>query len=834
VETDSCKRGSLRVYLGAAPGVGKTYAMLDEARRRRERGVDLVVALVETHGRPQTAAQLTGLEVVPRRTVEHRGASFTELDLDAVLARRPQVAIVDELAHTNVPGSQHEKRWQDVDDLLAAGIDVVTTVNIQHLESLNDVVESITGVHQQETVPDEVVRRADQIELVDMSPEALRRRLAHGNVYGPERIDAALTHYFRAGNLTALRELALLWTADRVDDALSRYRAEHEIADLWPTRERLVVAVTGGPETETLVRRGVRVAGRPAGGELLVVHVTRGDGLAGASPDALARHRAFVESLGGTWHTVVGDDVATAVLDFARGVNANRILLGATRRPGLRAALSPGIVPRVIRGSGEIDVLVVTHEQAGRGHRGLPRRVGLSRSRQVTAWLLSVIGPVVLGLVLSDAFDLDSLPTVLMLFLALTVGVALIGGLWPALCAAISSGLLSNYLFVPPVGTFTIAAPRNALAILVLVAVAVAVSTVVDLAARRTAQAARARGEADTLATVAGSVLRGEDAVPAMLGQLREAFALTGVSLLTRPEGSTGWTVLHTVGDRAPTSPTDATAAVPVREGLTLALRGRTPSAEDLRLVTVIGLHIDAALERDRLRAQARATKTERERTAMRTALLAAVSHDLRTPLAAIKAGVTALTSTRAVIAAADRDALLADVATSTDRLQALIDNLLDMSRLDAGVVSPMRAPVALDEVVPLAVAPLADARLQLDVPEDLPLVVADAGLLERAVANLVENALRYTDGPVRVVAEALPDALVVRVVDSGLGVPDDRKADVFTAFQRLGDSPHGHGLGLGLAVARGFVEANGGTLEAENTPGGGLTMVLTLPIGAA
>ena len=831
--SDGRKRGTLRVFLGAAPGVGKTYAMLDEARRRDERGVDVVVGLVETHGRPQTADQLEGLEIIPRRTVQYRGATFTELDTDAVIARRPAVALIDELAHTNVPGSRNPKRWQDVQEVLDAGIDVVTTVNIQHLESLNDVVESITGVHQQETLPDEVVRRADQIELVDMSPEALRRRLAHGNVYSPEKIDAALTHYFRAGNLTALRELALLWTADRVDDALAAYREQHEIADLWPARERLVVAVTGGPETETLVRRGVRIASRPAGGELLVVHVTRGDGLAGASPDALARHRLFVESLGGTWHTVVGDDVAAAVLDFARGVNASQLLLGATRRRGPAAALTPGILPRVIRGAGDIDVLVVTHERAGRGRLQLPRRTGLSRARRLSAWALALAGPALLGVALRT-LSLDSLPSVLMLYLALTVGVALVGGLGAALCAAVVSGLVSNFLFVPPVGTFTITEPANALAVVVLIATAVAVSAVVDLAARRTVQAAQARGEADTLTTVAGSVLRGADAVPAMLDQLREAFSLTDVALLSREPDEGDWTTVHAVGPCPPRSPEDATTVVPVADGLTLALRGRGLSAPDLRVVTAVAMNIGAAQERDRLRVQARTAKAERERGAMRTALLAAVSHDLRTPLSAIKAGITALTGSGTAIGPEDQQALLADVAESTDRLQALIDNLLDMSRLDAGVVAPVRAPVALDELVPRALAPLAGDRLHLDVPEDLPLVDADAGLLERAVANLVENALHYSTGPVRVLGEALPGAVVLRVVDRGPGVPDEHKTDVFTAFQRLGDAPHGHGLGLGLAVARGFVEANGGTLDAEDTPGGGLTMVLTLPVGSA
>src|SRR3954470_13726591 len=313
-------RGHLRIYLGAAPGVGKTYAMLSEGHRRVERGTDCVVAFVEHHGRPRTEVMMAGLEEVPRRELEYRGATFTEMDVDAVLARRPGVALVDELAHTNVPGSRNAKRWQDVEELLKAGIDVVSTVNIQHLESLGDVVESITGVRQRETVPDEVVRRADQIELVDMSPQALRRRMAHGNIYASDKVDAALSNYFRPGNLTALRELALLWVADRVDGYLQEYRSEHKVSAIWGSRERIVVGLTGGPEGRTLIRRAARIAARAAGGEVLAGFVGRGDGLASASPRELAVQRTLVEDVGGSFHHVVGDDVPPALLDFARGV----------------------------------------------------------------------------------------------------------------------------------------------------------------------------------------------------------------------------------------------------------------------------------------------------------------------------------------------------------------------------------------------------------------------------------------------------------------------------------------------------------------------------------
>jgi two-component system, OmpR family, sensor histidine kinase KdpD len=375
-------RGSLRVYLGAAPGVGKTYDMLGEGQRRADRGTDVVIGFMEDYGRTLTRQMAQGLETVPRKTMLYRGATFTEMDLDTVLARHPQLALVDELAHTNIPGSRHDKRWRDIEELLDAGIDVISTVNIQHLESLNDVVEEITGIRQRETVPDEVVRRADQIEVVDMSAEALRRRMTQGSIYPPEKIDAALSNFFRVGNLTALREIALLWAADRVEEALLRYRKEHGIQQPWATRERVLVTLSGGPEGEALIRRGERIASRGAGGELLAVHAIRSDGLAAASsssPELLARQRTLVESLGGSYHTVIGDDPAKAVVEFARQANATQIVIGATRRSRLKALFSRGVGTAIVEGSGDdIDVYIVTHEEAAHG-RLLRRRWMTSR-----------------------------------------------------------------------------------------------------------------------------------------------------------------------------------------------------------------------------------------------------------------------------------------------------------------------------------------------------------------------------------------------------------------------------------------------------------------------
>ena len=370
-------RGKLRLYLGAAPGVGKTYAMLAEGHRRLARGTDVVGALIETHGRQLTAAMTEGLEIAPRRTMTYRGTAITEMDLDAVLARHPQVALVDELAHTNVPGSRNAKRWQDVEELLDAGIDVITTLNIQHLESLSTVARQVTGVEQHETLPDDIARRADQIELVDMTPEALRRRMVHGNVYPPNRIEAALTHYFRPGNLTALRELALLWVADRVEEGMQRYRAEHGIAAPWETRERIVVGIAGEKGDEAVIRRAARIAARTPGSDLLAVHVDRDDGLAAGPDGALDTQRALVAAVGGSFQEIPGDDVPETLLRFARAENATQIVLGASLRGRVLTLLSGKSIPtRVARRAGHMDVHLVSRDADGRGRVVLPPAAG--------------------------------------------------------------------------------------------------------------------------------------------------------------------------------------------------------------------------------------------------------------------------------------------------------------------------------------------------------------------------------------------------------------------------------------------------------------------------
>lgn len=821
---EEARRGRLTVYLGAAPGVGKTYAMLGEAKRRCERGTDVVIGYVETHGRPHTTAQVQGLEVVPRREIEHRGTVFTEMDTDAVIARRPAVVCVDELAHTNVPGSLTEKRAEDVERIRQAGIDVITTVNIQHLESLNDEVERITGVKQRETVPDEVVRTADQIQLVDMSPDALRRRMAHGNIYRSENIDASLTSYFRVGNLTALRELALLWLADRVDDALGDYRSAHGIAHPWPTKERIVVAVTGGAESETLLRRGARLAQRSAGSELIAVHVIATDGLASPDDRRLGRVQQLVEALGGSLHSVVGEDVPAAVVDFASGANATMIVVGVSRHGRLRRLFAGTTGDRVAQLAGAVDVHLVTHEASARAGRPRWYLSPLSRQRQAAGLALGALGPVLLTVVLRLFHEPEQLPLDMQLFMAVTVLAALVGGLVPALVAAVLGFVLMNFFFTAPVNELTVSDPANLVALLVFVAVAIGVATVVDRASRRAADAVRARTEAATMGALSRSVLTGVDTAEAVVARLRETFGQDAVSLLSRT--AAGWAVVAASGGPGASTPDGGDTTVRVDDDHLLVLCGEPLRASDRRVLEAFAVQTGLVLEYRRLRRREEEAAALEGAEATSTAVLRAVSHDLRTPLATMRTAVDGLVSPG--LSGEDRSTLVEAVGSSTDQLERLIDNLLDLSRLQSGLMRPALVPRSLDEVLPLALA--GHDTVSLEVGEDAPLVLTDAGLLERVVANLVANAVRHSGGaPVRVLAHVLAETVEVLVVDRGPGVPPEQRERMFEPFQRLDDTTPG-GLGLGLAVARGLAEAVGGSLAAEDTPGGGLTMVLALP----
>ena len=810
-------RGSLRVYLGAAPGVGKTYAMLAEGRRRAERGADVVAVVVEDHGRPEIRDQLVEFErlrpssrAVGAGSAAHRpGLSSnggTNLDLAVVLARRPAVALVDELAG----------HYRDVEAMLAEGIDVVTTLNVEQLESLSDAVTAITGTRPTQTLPDEMVRRAEQIELVDMAPEALRRRLAHGKIYPPERIDAALADYFRVGNLTALRELALLWLADRVDEGLSRYRAEHGIDTTWPARERIVVAVPGEAQDEVLIRRGARVAGRTSGAELMAVHVVAAGPGGSDGDDRTAAARDLVVSLGGSFHTVLGDDVARALLEFTHGVNGTQLVLGAGHRGRWRSPLRSDPIGDVVTGAGDVDVHLVRLRDGLAFRATRRRRVG--GRRVVAGAVAAVLGPFLLVAVINTLFTRLSLASELLLFLTLTVAVALVGGLWPAVVCAVLSSAALNYFFTPPVHTFTISEPANLFALVIFVAVAVAVASVVDLASRRADEAAHSQAEAATLSSLArGALTGGEgDSADAILERLRTTFGMDSAVLLERTDDRSPWRQIAPSSaptqagglpdspggdaDRAPdptralekdssaglvagsvslaaiapvSDPDAADATETIAPNLVVALSGHPLAAGDRRVLQAFASHLGVVVERQRLTERASAAQRMEDSNAIRTALLAAVSHDLRTPLAGIKAAVSSLRQEDVDWSPADSRALLATIEESADRLDALVANLLDLSRLQTGTVQPHVRAVALEEVVGKAIAGLVSgSAVTITIPESLPLVSTDPGLLERVVANLVENGVRHggAEVPVVVAGSASGDRVQLRVVDRGRG----------------------------------------------------------------
>ena len=823
----------MRIYLGAAPGVGKTYAMLGEAHRRLERGTDVVAAVVETHGRKKIAELIEGIEVIPPHYISYRGTLFPELDVAAVLRRRPEVVLVDEYAHSNIPGSVNSKRWQDIETVLDAGITVISTLNIQHLESLNDVVAQITGVEQRETVPDEIVRKAAQIELVDITPEALRRRLAHGNVYPPERIDAALSNYFRTGNLTALREIALLWLADQVDAALAKYRADKKITATWEARERVVVAVTGGPESETLVRRASRIASKSSA-QLMVVHVVRGDGLSGVSPREMGKVRELAASLGATVHIVVGDDVPTALLDFARETNATQLVLGSSRRSRWARVFSEGIGATTINDSGKIDVHIVTHEQA---NRGLPFASISPRARQIVAWLAAITVP--WGILAVTTRFLDPLLDIggkTAIFFAGVISVALFGGVAPAVLSGMLSGALLVYFIAEPRNSFAVENPSNAVTIVVLLGVAMAIAVLVDAAASRAREARRATQEAELLALFAGSVLRGAD-LTTLLERVREAYSQRAVCLVRDVDGQP--VTVASVGKDPCATVDSADTAVKVSDDeFWMLLSGRALTGRDRRVLSVVATQAAGLVKQGELAAEAGKVQSLAEADELRRLLLSALGHDLRTPLTAAKAAVSSLRAEDVWFSPEDTSELLATVEESIDQLISLVANLLDSSRLAAGVVRPQLSEVYLEEVVQRALVSIgkrttAVGRGSLDrvkVEVGGTVAMADAGLLERVLANLIDNALRYApNSMVRVNAGQVGTRVLINVVDEGPGVAKGAAEQMFEPFQRLGDTDNSTGLGLGLSVAKGFVEAMGGTIAATDTPGGGLTILVDL-----
>jgi two-component system sensor histidine kinase KdpD len=638
-----------------------------------------------------------------------------------------------------------------------------------------------------------------------------------------------MANYFQPRNLTALREMALLWLADQVEVALQRYRNDQQVTDIWETRERVVVALTGGPESETVLRRAARIAERTESAELFAVHVLRGDGLAGAPVGALAGLRRLAEDVGASFHTVVSDHVPTALLDFARGVDATQLVIGTSRRSRLARLLTESIGSRVVQDSGHIDVHMVTHPEAGRGIH-LPRRFSaVPAGRRAAGWALGLLLPLIavgIGILGRDVLGLS---TDVVLFFLATVVTALVGGLGPALLAAVAGGLLLNFFLTPPLFTFTISERENVITLVVMVLVAVLVALVVDRAARRAQQAAQARAEATLLASFSRTVLTRADPLPRLLVKIRESFTLSTVAILERRDGR--WVVSACAGPAHCTRPDEADVDVAVDPDIHLVGQGRTLSAAERRLLDAVAGQALLALRNQQMAAEAAEARRRADATELRTALLSAVGHDLRTPLASIKAAAGSLRDERLRLSEHDRAELAATVEESADRLASLVENLLDSSRLATGAVTPHVQPVGFDEVAPLALRGLDGAdRVQVEIDEQLPEVLADSGLLERVVANVVDNALRHGRGaPVALRASTHGNTVELRVVDTGPGVPRGAAERLFAPFQRLGDRDP-RGLGLGLSVARGFTEAMGGTLVAEDTPGGGLTVVVALP----
>jgi two-component system sensor histidine kinase KdpD len=870
---DLVSRGQLRIYLGAAPGVGKTYAMLNEGERAAQRGRDVVVGLVETHDRLHTAAQVRSLEVLARREMVYRDQTFEEMDVDAILARHPSLVLIDELAHDNVPGSRHPKRWQDIEEILDAGINVVSTVNIGHLESLKDVVRQITGVAQRETVPDRVVRGADQLELIDMSPESLRRRMAHGNIYPPDRVDTALANYFRIGNLSALRELALLWVADRVDEGLQAYRERHGIGEPWETKERVVVALTGNARGERLIRRGARMAAR-ARADLVGVHVRPADGLAVRDAD-LTQVRAVLAELGGRYAEVSGRDVPSALVGFARAENATQLLLGATSRSRWTEVLQGSVINQVIRTANGIDVHVLSSRgpDADPVSARLPRLperrqlAQLPRHRRLAGWILTVGVMPLLVLALTSIRGTIGATGGLPELLFAVVVVAVVGGLVPGVVCAVAGFVLADWFLVAPLHSLTIGRAADAGDLVSFVVIAVVVAGVIDRLTRRSVEMARARAESEAFARLAGgAVLAPQEALPSLVDQLRATFDVDAVAVLAPDPGPTGWTVEAAAGGPVPARPDDAAFSAELAGGTVLVVVGGHLTGDDRRLLGAFVTQLRIVQEQQQLQATAAVVTSLEQANELRTALLSAVSHDLRTPLASIKACATSLLSTEIDWDGDARRAFCETIDTEADRLDSLVGNLLDMSRLQTGVLQLRVREVGLDEVVYAALASLSGDThaIRVDVPETLTPVLADPDLLERSVANLLANALAYSP-PGHVVSvrghEPRPDprpdgdpqtpalaadrqhlarrsetyGVQLHIVDTGPGIAAGDRERVFEPFQRLGDHTAGRtdGVGLGLAVARGFVDLMGGQLVLDDTPGGGLTAIITMPTAA-
>jgi two-component system sensor histidine kinase KdpD len=825
--TRSRTRGNLRVYIGAAPGVGKTYAALEEVHDLAAQGTDAVVGYVETHGREDTARLTDGLEIVPRKTVEYRGGQFEELDPKAILDRDPDVTLVDELAHTNVDGSGHPKRWQDVEDILDAGIDVISTVNIQHFESLRDVVEEITGVTEREMIPDAVVRKADEIHLVDLSHQAVRERMATGKIYPAESVDAALSNFFRPGNLGALRELALSWTAERVDEAVDAYRRDHGIDRQWDTRERVVVGLTGTAGDEETIRRAARMAMRSKG-ELLGVHVRSVEGPSDALTPHLGEHRALLERLGGEYQEVAHSDVGESLVSFAKAHNATQLVVGATRRSRWQELIAGSVIQRVLRLSGDIDVHVISNPVRGRV-RVRVQASPLPWRRRLWGWLLGAVAFASVTLLMLAQREEFALQNVLLVYLSIAAVVAWIGGIWPALTAALIGFVLGNYLFTPPLRTWTIANPADVFALIAFVFLVGLIGFLVGTAARRSSEAATAKAEAETLVGLIGA--GGEGSALKLIERLQVALDARGVTLFDLDGGYP--TPIVTAGDNPPHTPDSADRTVTVG-GATVAIAGGPLDSVDERILAATATELRAVIDRAELANHVAEVDALEKANELRTALLRAVSHDLRSPLSAIQASVTSILQEDVQWPPEDQKEFLQTISEETERLNRVVSDLLDAGRLQTGTVQIQKRLTGIEDVVSTVATAfrVQRHRLSIDTEVELPDVLTDPALLERIVENLVRNALDHSppETPVRVTAGLVGDRIDLRIIDRGPGIDPDTRQMVFEPYRTLDDT-HMAGVGLGLAVAKGLADALGHQITVDDTPGGGTTMILSVEL---
>jgi len=864
-------RGKLKIFLGYAAGVGKTYAMLEAAHQRRAEGVDLVVGYIETHGRAETEAMLQDLQLLPRRQVEYRGITLPEMDVDAVLARRPQLALVDELAHTNAPGSRHPKRYQDVQELLAAGIDVYTTLNVQHLESLNDIVAQITGVTVRETIPDGVIDEATELELIDLPPDELLQRLKEGKVYVPDQAARAIQKFFRVGNLTALREITMRRAAERVDDQMRTYMQTRAIPGPWLAKDNLLACVSPSPLSERLVRTTRRLADElDAEWSAVYVETHEHNRLSQAEKDRIARTLHLAEELGGKVITLPGHSMAEVVLAYARKHNVTKIIAGKPVRPRWYELLRGAVVDQIIRKSGPIDVYIISG--APDAKRSVPIETEAWQPHRPWLRYLQSILLVGAGTVLSAlVHPLFSPANLVMIYLLTVVIAAIYLGRGPSLLAAVLSVAAFDYFFVPPSLTLAVSDSEYLLTFLGLLVVGLVIS---NLAVRVREQAESAeRREVQTAELYALSrdlavAVDLDGIMQAVLTHISQTFGREVVVLL--PEGGTvkprslspgftlsenelavaTWAFQHgqPAGRGTDTLPAASVHYLPLKTARgvvgVLGVKPSDPnnrlSPDQRRLLGAFASQAALAIERAQLAEQARQAEVLQATEKLQTALLNSISHDLRTPLVSITGALSSLQVDDIELDKATRHNLVDNAREEAERLNRLVGNLLDMTRIEAGALKVAREPCDVQDVIGAALEPLDDRLrnrpLTVDIPPDLPLVPMDFVLIAQVLLNVLDNALKYSppDAPVEVLARVEGPEAHVQVADRGVGIPPDDLSRVFDKFYRVQQPGQVSGTGLGLSICKGIVEAHGGRIWAQNREGGGTVITLALPLAAA